>query len=815
MVTWAVTGALLGVPLALAPTGPASADVTSLPGTMSTATQSTSSFTVHVPPGVTPQAVTAVLTMPEVVAGGVVTFAVNGAPRTQVDSALYQKVRIPVTPADVIADGTIALSFTSTGPAAAGASCVPAQGTASVRKIELDYAGAETPPTSAADFFPESTPVITVVIPPDSTDDVITAGLTAVTALSYRYGESGNVALSTAPPDPSTLTAGSRVVAIGPGQGDGVTTAISADSGVPVLGIAGTGEDLVNAAATLSSDTFGLSGSDAANPSLQSKPRDTATTRTLDDLGVGSLTITGYGTVAQEFELRQDSFGVPVDSVQLRLQGSHTAFPASSGARLDVRANGSLIGSTTLGDDTTTFSLDARIPAGSIRSVNDIQLVLSSTAPDGSACQPASVPPAELDVDMTASTVKVSHGTGQTRGFQLYPQVFEGTVPVALRADEGRRSTAAINAAALLASLQRAAASPLRVQLMDADAFIADDRSGIIVGARAADSEALDAPLKLSSTRLLDRTDAVEEITSQDPYAVLESIDRNERLVLMLGSWAPGDIAAPGALARKVVDAVVNAGWADLDGDLVIADEARPAFVTASRSFTPEPEVEEEKSYARWFVLVIGVLLLLLALQVVVAIRRDRRLSREEPETDDEYAEPEAYEVDALGDVDDLEVHDGLEPREGESQGYDEEYAEDEWAEDADDAEDAEDAEDWDGEDLSEEDEDDDWGVWGEESDEIGPDDQAAEPEAVEDPEPEPEPESESVEEPVEEEPEPPRRRWTDNLREGTVPETPKPAQPAVPPVTPPVTPTASPDEPRSSRRTRRRNRNRGGEGQQ
>ena len=96
---------------------------------------------------------------------------------------------------------------------------------------------------------------------------------------------------------------------------------------------------------------------------------------------------------------------------------------------------------------------------------------------------------------------------------------------------------------------------------MEPDAFLADDRSGLIVGALAADSEALDAPLKLSSTRLLDREDSTVEVTSQDPYAALESIDRNNRLVLMLGSWAPDNKAAPGELARKVVDAVVNTGW--------------------------------------------------------------------------------------------------------------------------------------------------------------------------------------------------------------------------------------------------------------
>ena len=91
------------------------------------------------------------------------------------------------------------------------------------------------------------------------------------------------------------------------------------------------------------------------------------------------------------------------------------------------------------------------IPAGRLRSVNDIELTLTAVAPDGSACTPPSIPAGEVDVDTAGSTVTVTHGTGQARGFQLFPQVFEGTLPVALRSSEGRQAGAAVNAAALIA----------------------------------------------------------------------------------------------------------------------------------------------------------------------------------------------------------------------------------------------------------------------------------------------------------------------------------------------------------------------------
>jgi hypothetical protein len=504
------------------------------------------------------------------------------------------------------------------------------------------------------------------------------------------------------------------VVAIVPGRPGEVTTAVSTTLGIPLLTLTGAGDELVDAARALSTDALGLSGTDAENPSLETKPRSTDTTRTLEDLGVEEATLTGYGSVTERLELRQDSFGVPVSSMRLHLEGSHTAFPDASSARLDVRANGTLIGSTVLGEE-ARFEADMAVPQVSLRSVNDVELTLNALAPDGSTCTPPSIPPAEVDLDTGASTVTVEHGTGEVQGFQLFPQIYEGVLPVALRAEDGRRTVAAINAAALVAALQRSAASPLEIQLMSPDAFLADDRSGLLVGAVASDSEALDAPLELSDTRLLDRDDSVQEVTSQDPYAVLESIDRNNRLVLMLGSWAPGDEAAPGELSRKVVDAVVSTGWAGLDGDLVIADAANPAFVTASRSLAPHQATEEEEgSYGVWFVVVIGILLVLLALQVWVAIRRDRQLAREH---DDESAEADpayvedtespAFAVDALGDVDDLQVHEHTaRPRVGEMAP----------------------PADWEA-----------WDDWGEEAEELGSEGSEAEPEPDE-PEPEPEP---------------------------------------------------------------------------
>ena len=291
---WALSGAaaiafattLLGVTATSA-----HADTMSMPGTMTTATQAESSFAVHVPIGVDVRAVNGVVTEPEVVEGGTVTFRVNGAVRKTVPSALYQKVRIPVEQADVIADGTIGLTMSTEGPATPGATCVPAGGVASMRKIELDYRGTESAPTTVADFFPPTAAGVTVVIPEDADPSMITAGLTAVAALAYRYDDDTPVNLSLNVPPAGEATAGQRLVALVPGPPGDVTTAVSTTSGIPMLTLTGTGDALVDAARALSTDLLGLSGTDAQDLSQQTKPRSTARTRTLEDLGTDSLTL--------------------------------------------------------------------------------------------------------------------------------------------------------------------------------------------------------------------------------------------------------------------------------------------------------------------------------------------------------------------------------------------------------------------------------------------------------------------------------------------------------------------------------------------
>lgn len=641
----ATTLCALAVPSLVTP-APAVADDASVPGVLSSTAVNTTRFDVPVPAGVTPRAITGVLTMPEVVSSGVVTFRINGRIAKSIASTLYARVRIPVTAADVIADGTIGLTISSQGPAIQNL-CRPAAGEATFRKLALEYRGTEQVPTTLANFFPASTSGIDVLIADDAGDDLLEAGIAAVGALATRYPDGTDIRLFPASEAPTEAVATERVVVISEGRAGEVTTEITAEpGGAPTLTIAATGEDLGAAARALSlpqgGDTLQLADDpDAEGVTGQIGQREPDLDITLAEAGAEDVLVSGYGTTSQLVRIPQDAFSSPVSAIDVHLQGAHSAVTDPDRARLDVRMNGELVGSEVLGES-GQLEMDFTVPAGRLRSLNDLELVLSAVTPDGLPCAAPGSPPIEVDLDTQGSTLTATAGRAETRGFQLLPQVLQSSLPVAIRADGAQRFAAAQDAARLVAALQHAAAFPLDVQLVPADAFIAGDRSGLIVGATTADATSLEAPLKLSSIRLLDQPDSSFEVTSQEPYAVFESFESDDRQVLMLGGWAPGNAAPPRLLTSKVVEHVESSGWPALEGDLVITDESAPPFTVDSRTLAQEDpgagEAEEERSYATWFIAAVALLLLLLAFQVVVSIRRDRRVAH--PEDDDAHDQP-------------------------------------------------------------------------------------------------------------------------------------------------------------------------------
>ena len=303
--------------------------------------------------------------------------------------------------------------------------------------------------------------------------------------------------------------------------------------------------------------------------------------------------LTGYGATTQRVRLVQDVFATPVGSVSLRLRGAATAVAPGEQARVDVLVGDDLVGSTVL-DGTGELDLTVDVPGRLLAPVVDLDIVLNATTADGTVCAAAGVPPLEVEIDAAASTVTATELDVERADFSLFPQLLGGVLPVAIRPQGEDPFSGAVEASRLVAALQRVAAAPFDVQLVRPETLVADDRSGLLVGATAADATALGAPAMLSAIRPT-TTGSTLEVTSQDPYAVLQVVEQEDQFVLALGSWAPDDKPAPLTVVRSVVEFATNPGWESLRGDLVIADSSTPpAAAQSSGGQTTEESTESE-----------------------------------------------------------------------------------------------------------------------------------------------------------------------------------------------------------------------------
>ena len=126
--------------------------------------------------------------------------------------------------------------------------------------------------------------------------------------------------------------------------------------------------------------------------------------------------------------------------------------------------------------------------------------------------------------------------------------------------------------------------------------------------------------------RLLDYAEQTLKVGTDQPFAALEAVHAKGRDVLLMGSW-PGD-AGGAALSRRLARAVEAHGWSSLFNDLFLATGTKAPFSLDSNAVVPQKQrVDEQRSYAWWFVGGIAVLLVVLLVRWVMARRRRRQIA--------------------------------------------------------------------------------------------------------------------------------------------------------------------------------------------
>lgn len=574
--------------------------------------QSEQHITIPLVPGLKPQAVKGTISVTGR-AEGLVRVTVPGAVLLEAPAASTVTLDAVLAAANV-SDQHLVLGLQYVpGP---GAVCGDPSSVATLGAISIVSDGSEVLPTTVAEFLAPGVPAILLPVPDDPNEDVSVGILAVAGAMAHRYPDAQIVAIpdSEFPTQVASLPAGSRTIRVASDDGN-VSTSVSAADARPTLTLAGHGDELRAAGMALASDTAALADDSAVSNmtmSLQAAPR---LEQSLQALGASNMKLAGHGTQETYLGISQSRFGGPVSSWSVHLKGTHTAIPAGGQAALTVYWNDHIVSSRILEGD--RFEVKADVPEGKVQARNGMRLRLTALPSSGN-CTGGSTLPMEMTLDTTESTVSGVRGHSVAPGFERFPQVLGHRLPVAY---DGGASTQAntINAAMLVATLQRQASELLDVLKVEAGALLGSSDSGLLVGATADTANRLSAPLRLSGFRTVNAGNLQYGVEASAPFGVLEAFEHNGRNILMLGAWVPdGDPNSSHALQRSLAAYVhqQDGGWAALSRNLLLTQSAGKPVMLDSTAVVPQQEVADSyRPYALWLGVVVAILGLALFLR--------------------------------------------------------------------------------------------------------------------------------------------------------------------------------------------------------
>ncbi|MEV7661481.1 cellulose biosynthesis cyclic di-GMP-binding regulatory protein BcsB [Paenarthrobacter sp. NPDC089316] len=557
-----------------------------------------------------------------VVAGkpeGTVRATVNGRVILEAQAATTVALDQAVNSADVVNQQlTVGLQFIP----ATQTMCVISNATATLNNLAVDFSGTAEVPTTVGGFFPVSVPAIVLPVPADPGADVSAAIMAASAAMTHRYPDAqvsvvpeGSLSATTA-----GLPAGSRVLSVVGDPGE-TSTKLATTAGLPQLILSGHEEQLRAAARALASDKTALAVTSSVTGLTAALPASPGLAQSLKDLGSSTLKLSGYAAPESYVGVTQSQFGGPVQGVKVQLKGTHTAVPANAQAQLSVFWNDYLLSSKNL-DGGDSFSVDAEVPAGQLQANNGLRIRLAALPAGGDCTGPAGVMPMEVTVDTEGSTLTAVRGGSLKAGFARFPQALGQSLPVAF--GDGNAQANTVNAATLVASLQRESSTLLDTRMVGLDALAGSSESGLVVGATGEVANKLSAPLRLAEFRTISPDDVEYGVGTAAPFAVLEAFEQGGRDLLLLGAWAPEGDTAAAALQASLTSHIsgVEGGWASLSRNLLVTQPSGTPVLLESNVVVPQKAVTDDyRPYAWWIGAAVLVLGLAFAVRTVLARR--------------------------------------------------------------------------------------------------------------------------------------------------------------------------------------------------
>ena len=508
-------------------------------------------------------------------------------------------IRTEVRRSDVDASGMLPVGLRWVG------ACPPPGLTATLDDLRLVHGGREVVSRQPARFLDDAVTRVDVVVPRTAPDDLLEAALDAVAALSRSYPDGVHVSMETADAVLPRTGAGQRVLRLQPGPER--APRVTSRFGLWTLTLQGEGR-------SVASSVQALLGRATTVPTRRA-------TQTLAVLGAPQVALSGWGTSTARVAVPQDVFGGAPDAYDLRLVGTRSAVPPGTRARLDVRFDGLLVHSVDLArQQDTDADVRVTIPASAWGAEGELEVSLTAVPPGGCAAGARTLP-VEVNIDGARSTLTADLAEPTGAAFQQVPSSLGGRVQVALRPTGTDRAAAAAHAALLVAAMQRVSGLPLDISLVRVSRLVTGSRPGILVGATAADTRAVRAPVRMEAGG------GVGALPDDEDFAALQVVRHRGRDLVLVGSWSAQPGGAAG-LARTLVSRVAGHGWASLEGNAVLQPASgRVVSIDAA----PPPRAGDQPppadtGVAVYLVGAAGIMLLLLLVQVGLVIRKDRRV---------------------------------------------------------------------------------------------------------------------------------------------------------------------------------------------
>jgi len=553
------------------------------------------------------------------------------------------EISVPIEPAWIPEGGALVLTFSFTGVSgtwcAVEGSGQTASESMSITDTFLAMTGSAELPESVAEFFGNGAQSVTVRIPTGSEQELGPAALNMVAAASSAIGETSEVSLavgdgsdaadgdaaesaaSPTPPFGQTPPFAQRVVVLTPATGAVVSSISVSEEGIARLELSGGADELLAATRAFAIDGIALaSAAETEGLSARIDPTAAATTLTLQQLGIGRVSLEGYGTQDAYIGVPQGAFGRVLDGVEVELNGVVSS-TASSVATVQLLWNDVLVDSFVVDPDEPVFSRNLTIPGTGLRSGNGLVVRLQAVTANNECIDERLLPQMRIDIDTATSTVTGTGAAPASARFVDFPQAFAGTAQLAF--GDGATGALLSAAAELVAALQRATPVPLVIEAVTAEQLVGGSAPGILIGATDEQAQQLRTPLRFSEVRLLSDGSGEVTVAVDQPYAALQAVQQSGRSLLVLGAYLGGGSVDAEAVMTAAVSGLEGTGWWQLDGSIRLATPGSEPVLIDVNEIVPQEEAKADFAPVAWWVL--GGLLLLVAAGLVAAGVRARR----------------------------------------------------------------------------------------------------------------------------------------------------------------------------------------------